>query len=217
MANGRVAWLTAVGALAVVIGAVFASARLIDSSRDGCLAAEVPTVSNEIVSPPVRLGPMSVRDAGEFASEGLGVPVRPPCPSFHDDLVVYDLTVAGVPTNTDFLPESAVWYFAHQNPDPELGDIPPTFAQLVVYSDAVTVEDEGFEAFALGAGETSAFQRYEFRDVPSASGPGDRELRLFVIHSNGRTLTLFVSSPAGDLPATANLHAFLRSVSRREE
>jgi hypothetical protein len=130
---------------------------------------------------------MSVGEAAEFASEGLAVEVRPPCPSFHDDLVVHDLTLQGVPTDTDFLPESAVWFFANRRPDPGLGDIPPTFAQLVVYAEALKVEDEKFEPFALGAGETAAFKHYEFRDVPLVSGPADRELRFFVVHSSGRT------------------------------
>jgi len=209
--------LATVAGLVLVLGGVVASVWLLETSPDGCLEAKVPTVSNEIVTPPVRTGPLSVGEAAEFASQSLGVPVRPPCPSFHDDLVVYDLTVEGVPTNTDFLPESAVWYFAHENSDPELGDISPTFAQLTVYAGAVNIEDESFEAFALGSEETAAFQRHEFRDVPAASGPGDRELRFFVVHSSGQTLTFFVSSPASDLPAEADLHAFLRSVSRLED
>src|SRR5688572_33504955 len=155
---------------------------------------------------------MSLRDAAELASEGLGVPVRAPCPSFHDDLVVYDLTVQGVPTNAA-LPSRAVWRFAHKNPDPGLGDISPTFARLVVYAEAVKIEGETSEPFALQVGETAAFKRYEFRDVPLVSGPADRELRFFIVHFSGRTMTFSVSSPAGDLPAEADIHTFLRAVS----
>jgi hypothetical protein len=75
------------------------------------------------------------------------------------------------------------------------------------------VEHETFELFDLGAGETAAFKGYEFRDVPLVSGPADREFRFFIVHSRGRTMTLFVSSPAGDLPAETDLHKFLRAVS----
>jgi hypothetical protein len=191
----------------------FVIVRLLDGDTYGCLHYQVPTVSNDILSPPVRPGPMSVREAAEFASEALDVEIRPPCPSFHDDLVVHDLTLQGVTPDTDSLPESAVCFFAHRRPDPGLGDIPPTFAQLVVYADAVKVEDETFELFDLGGGETAAFQGYEFRDVPLVSGPADRELRFFVVHSSGRTMTFFVSSPAGGLPAETEIHTFLRAVS----
>jgi hypothetical protein len=198
--------ISGAGALIAVGTAVAGTAVLRDPGRS-CLDAELERAVGNGAN--VEHLPPAGRDESiAWASDTAGYDVRMPC-YLPDDLVMRGISV-------DVSPAFEVYWgrrvdlTVSSKEEADTKYITGPFVQIAQFPKQGPPED--MDPISLGVGETAAWKREATTIEPPGSDQSSSSFAFYLVHRNGGSISVQMTTPPGELPPEAEVRRIIQSM-----